>query len=462
MPVRLRITLLFASLSFIILLFVCSSIYYFSAQARKQVITTRLKNRAITTGRLLNQREIFDEALVRRIDSSTTIALHNKVVLAFDKQNRLVYSYHQPENAIVVDSATLKRARDYGDYYFQQGTKEIVAHHFRGQEDLIIIAGGVDEEGNENLRQLLRILIIALLLGNIVVIISGYIFSKQLLQPIRQIATDVAEISAQNLARRIETGSTRDEWFHLSDTLNKLLNRLQESFELQRRFISNASHELSTPLTSISSQLQVTLQRDRTADEYRKTLQSVYEDVQHMNKLTQTLLEFAKASGSTGGLEIDLLRVDEILLAMPAQLSKINSSYVVKLTFESLPEDEDQLLVFGNEPLLTSAIKNIVVNACKYSSNHIANISLHTIDNQVIVTVSDTGAGIPSGKESEIFQPFYRVDHEKPEGFGLGLSLADRIIKIHKGSIQVQSEEGKGSRFTITLPAASSLQKVTS
>jgi two-component system, OmpR family, sensor histidine kinase ArlS len=99
---------------------------------------------------------------------------------------------------------------------------------------------------------------------------------------------------------------------------------LQESFELQRRFISNASHELSTPLTSISSQLEVAFQRDREASEYRQTMQSIYQDVSNMSKLTKTLLEFAKASGDPGGIEIHLVRLDEIILRIPAELSKVN------------------------------------------------------------------------------------------------------------------------------------------
>src|SRR5205814_165658 len=131
-----------------------------------------------------------------------------------------------------------------------------------------------DVDAKESLRTLLKILFISFLVGNIFVLVTGYLFSAGLLRPVKKIAEDVAEISAQNLARRIETGKTKDEWYHLANTLNELLNRLQESFELQQRFISNASHELSTPLTSISSQLEVSLQRERDAAEYRKIIES--------------------------------------------------------------------------------------------------------------------------------------------------------------------------------------------
>jgi signal transduction histidine kinase len=265
----------------------------------------------------------------------------------------------------------------------------------------------------------------------------------------------VNEISAQNLARRIQMGSSKDEWYYLSYTFNELLNRLQDSFDLQRRFISNASHELSTPLTSISSQLEVSLLKDRSPEEYRKVMSSILQDVRHMNKLTQTLLEFAKASGSSGGLEFHLIRVDEVLMRIPSELQKISKDYIVSLQFAELPEEESALLVFGNEELLFTALKNIVVNACKYSSDHKASIRFHAETGRMIIHIEDHGVGIPEEELEHIFQPFYRVEEDKKVGgFGLGLSLASRIIKLHKGEIQVTSKRGEGTSFTVKLPAA--------
>jgi signal transduction histidine kinase len=294
--------------------------------------------------------------------------------------------------------------------------------------------------------------------GNLLVILAGYFFSRSLLFPISRISKEAAEISAQNLARRIHTGTSKDEWYQLSSTLNELLDRLQQSFEMQQRFIANASHELSTPLTSISSQLEVAMQRERDADEYLKVMRSIYQDVQHMSKLTQTLLEFAKASGTRSGIEIDLVRMDEVVLKLPSEMAKMNASYSVKLDFASLPEEEEHLLVFGNETLLFTAIKNIVVNACKYSAEHSAYVKLYVQEGNVCISVKDHGKGMSDEEIRHIFQPFYRVEaNREAGGFGLGLSLVDRIVKIHKGSIAVASRPGLETVFTVSLPAASRL-----
>lgn len=460
MPVRLRITALFVVVVMIILGIVCGGVYYFSYSGRIKTIKTRLTNRAVTTARLLARKETFDRELIQRIDSLTTLALKNKIVQAYDFQNKKIYSYSDVAgDTLPIDEEILDDARVNSTRYFTVGNKEAIAYHYSNERArMVVISSAEDVVGKQGLYTLRNILLFSFLVGTAIALITGYIFSTGLLQPIKKITDDVEAISAQNLSRRLKTNGSKDEWHRLASTLNGLLNRLQESFELQRRFISNASHELSTPLTSISSQLEVSLQRERSAEDYKKVMESIYQDVRHMNKLTQTLLEFAKASGNTGGLEIDLIRVDEILLRIPAEMVKINSGYAVTIQFAKLPENEEALLVFGNEALLLMALKNIVQNACKYSDNHHATLTLEIRDNKVLVSILDKGKGIPETELKTIFQPFYRVEENvQHQGFGLGLSLADRIIKLHKGTIEVNSEVNVGTCFSIFLPVAHSL-----
>ncbi len=457
MPIRWRITLLFTIVVFIILGVVCSATYYFSYRSRHERINLRLSNRAITTARLLSQSEIFDRYLIERIDSSTTITLSNKSVQAYNFLNRKIYGYSEKsEDTIAVTSSLLDDTRIKESIYFTEGERDVVSYYYnQGNAKIVIICAAMDVEGKKYLVQLKNILLLSFLAGLGIALVGGYFFSKQLLNPIRNITREVTEISAHNLTRRIHTGTAKDEWHKMSTTLNDLLNRLQESFELQRRFISNASHELSTPLTSISSQLEIALQRERNADEYQRVLASALQDVRHMNKLTQTLLEFAKAAGNKGGLEINLVRIDEILMEMPSSLQKQNNLYEVSLHFEGLPENEDELLVFGNAELLVTAIMNIVSNACKYAPDHKAVIDFSIRDATFYISISDNGPGIPENELSNIFLPFYRVNTEyATTGFGLGLALAYQIIKLHKGEISAESTEGEGTVFCLKIPSA--------
>ncbi len=462
MPVRTRITLLFTLLVVGILTLVCASVYYFSYTNRIKDIQTRLANRAITTGRLLSQSGIFDQTLIRKIDASTSLAMKNKTVEAYDNADHRVYRYSDSTaDTLHAEKTVLQKARKSKEsIYFTQGPRDAIAYYYNDQQtDLVIMAAAYDDAGMDKLRHLRLVLSLSFIGGILTSIIGGYVFSLGLLVPLRRIADEVKEISARNLTRRIRPapGNTKDEWSYLSDTLNQLLNRLQESFEIQGRFIANASHELSTPMTSISSQLEVALQRVRTIEEYRQVIQSVYQDTQQLSKLTQTLLGFARASGTAAGLEIDLVRIDEILLRLPAWITRTSPLFTVTLDFDRLPEAEEELLVFGNEDLLFTAIRNIVSNACKYSDDHHATVRLSVDKKEITISVEDKGRGISEQEWENIFQPFYRADDGLGvPGFGLGLSLARRIMQLHKGSVGVQSALGKGSTFVIRLPAAQS------
>ncbi len=462
MPVRIRITLLFVLFVFIIMSIVCGSVYYISANERLKTMKTRLTNRAITMGRLLARSEIFDPYLIRQFDSLTAVSLREKIIQVYDSNEQEIYRYSDVAgDRIDVDEEDLHNLKDEGDeIYFISGNREAIGYKYEDNNSKVfIISAASDNDGRMNLARLKTILVSSFTVGIISALIIGFLFSQRLLRPVKKIADEVSEITVQNLTRRVSTGNIKDEWHYLADTFNQLLDKLQEGFELQRRFISNASHELSTPLTSISSQLEVILEKERTTNEYQKVIRSVYHDVRHMGKLTQTLLEFARASGNKGGLDIDLIRIDEVLMHVPSDLSKINSEFVVILNFDNMPEDEEKLLVFGNEALLFTAIKNIALNACKYSDNHEAIISLSTGQNNIEIEIEDTGFGIPPEEIEYIFQPFYRANKAtEGRGFGLGLSMADRIIKLHKGSIKVRSIVNKGTTFTLTIPSASNFE----
>jgi two-component system sensor histidine kinase ArlS len=462
MSVRIRITILFASMVLMILVLVCISIYYFSYTNRVNSFRTRLTNWAISTGRLLSQSSVFDQQMILKIDASTMLAMKDKNVQAYDQADNRIYNYNdRAADAIQLPKDILNRTREEGDSYFSFGRRDVISHYFNDKNfRVVMVAAAFDEDGKQKLVRLSYVLLFSFLGGILIAIAAGYLFSKRLLVPLRKIADEIKEISVQNLAGRIKAGEDKDEWNYLADTINQLLYRLQDGLEIHRRFISNASHELSTPLTSISSQLEISLNRDREASEYRVIMESIYQDVRQLSRLTQTLLEFARASGDPGGLEIDLVRIDEVLLFLPGEISKLNETHQVKLIFEKLPDEEDKLLVFGNEELLITAIRNIAVNACKYSDDHVATIKLASRDSSVIINIEDRGKGIPEIELRNIFQPFYRVSNNRNiKGFGLGLSLANQIIKLHKGQIDVHSVPEKGTEFIITLPVAGSLSK---
>lgn len=463
MKIKYRITLLFTLVVTFILLLVCSSVYYFSDLTRKNDFRKRLHNRAITTVSWLLHVKGMNNELLKRIDETMVITIQDKSVGIYNTRFQEVYSYTDSNIApIQADSNILKKALTKGEFDYTVGNREVVVLPYKiNGEQYTLVASAYDKDGFEKLSRLLLILSISCIGGILITILSGIIFSASIVSPIKKITSTVREITSQKLSRRIELPGPKDELHQLSKTFNDLLSRLQESFEMQRHFIANASHEISTPLTSISSQLEITLQKGRDANEYKNVISSVYEDVKGLNHLTKSLLELAIASGTDKGIELKLVRIDELILNLPLELNKADKTYHAEMEFEIFPENEENLQVFGSPDLLYSAIRNIVMNACKYGQDHIARLHLSFSSDQIHITVSDNGPGIPEEDRNMIFQPFYRSrsSHDIP-GFGLGLPLAMQIITLHKGKLELVSSVEKGTSFIIHFPVASIFNKL--
>lgn len=445
---------MFALLVTAILLLLSFFILYIYSLQRKEVFYKRLQSRVGYNEQILS---IFGDSaasVLDRINSSSTTVIPQKSIAIFNLQGTAFYRFHsEGAEDIVITPDVISDAVVNGQRMFTIGNREAVAYyHAEPGRPVIIAIAAYDEDGWNRLKQLKQIFTFSLIAGILVVFVTGYIFSNQVLYPLTRMISEVNDISSQNLSTRIHTSKNQDELNRLATTFNDLLDRLQESFTTQRRFISNASHELSTPLTSISSQLQVTLHRERNLEEYREVMQSVLEDVQQMLQLTKSLLEIAKA-GSQGTIELNEVRVDELMFKVVTDVHRLNPDYKVELNFEELPDDEKDMLSFGNFDLLYISFKNIIENGCKFSTDHTSLVNIAFNSDEIRIDIINKGEVIDPKESDQIFQPFYRSDaaRNKP-GFGLGLTLARHIVSLHKGTISVLSDEATGTKFTVALP----------
>lgn len=414
----------------------------------------RLNSRANNNAQVFSYLSTNDREFLDRINTGSMEVLPEKTVEIYDLSGKLHYQFiSRPGDSARVTTEVIQNAIDNGRYYYKVGLREALAVNYvdSGRQFVVVVAA-YDVDGWALLNQLQRIFFISLLLGMIISLLAGHFFSLQLLKPVAQIISEVNDISSHNLSSRIKAGASQDELSQLASTFNDLLDRLQEYFTAQRRFISNASHELSTPLTSISSQLEVTMQRKRSTEEYQQLLQSVHEDVVQMRQLTKSLLEIAK-TGSEGSIELHEIRIDEVLFKVMADMKKIHSDYRVELNYSDPTEYESNFLVFGNVDLLYMAVKNIVENGCKYSPDNTSRVQLSFVNRHTLIEVRSKGKPIEADDFEKIFQPFYRSStSEGKSGFGLGLALAKRIIGLNKGSLSVTSDDEKGTVFTIRIP----------
>jgi two-component system, OmpR family, sensor histidine kinase ArlS len=461
MKIRHKIILIFTLLVTGIISLMAVSIYYFSALERRNVFNTRLKSRANYSAQVYSLFGDSSSIVLDRVDSvSASGFLPERNISVFSAGGKILYQFEAPNSdPLVVNDDIFQKTALRDEVYFKIDKRDAMAlRHRGGNKEFIVVVAAFDKDGLDRMNALSNILLVSLLAAIILTIWTGSLFSNKLLKPIKQIIYEVNDISSYNLSNRLPTGPGKDELNQLANTFNELLERLYKSFEIQKRFISNASHELSTPLTSISSQLEVTLQNERTNLEYKIVLASINEDVFKMRQLTKSLLEIAKAD-MHGNIELAEVRVDEILMQITSEIKTIESSYQVDLYFDDFPDEEKACVVFGNIELLQSAIKNIVENGCKYSPDHCSQVKLSFSNQQVLITVKNEGNVIATEEIQKIFQPFYRGSNTREQnGFGLGLSLAKTIIRIHKGTIEVTSSMSKGTVFEIHLPSLQSFQ----
>ena len=454
MKTRYKITLLFSLLVTAILLVVSIIVYYFTYLVRQDIFMKRLSSRANNNAQVFRYVKSNDRDFLDRINTSSMEVLPDKSVGIYSLKGDPYYIYSSDSTQLLgVTSEVIESAVKNGQYFYRMSNREALAVNYTGAgENFVVVVAAYDSDGWTFLKQLKRVFFITLVVGMIISLLAGHFFSSQLLKPVAQIISEVNEISSHNLSKRIKAGASQDELNQLANTFNDLLDRLQEYFTAQRRFISNASHELSTPLTSISSQLEVTMQRKRSTEEYQDVVQSVYEDVVQMRQLTKSLLEIAK-TGSEGSIELHAIRIDEVLFKVMGDIKKIHPDYRVELNFSDSDEYESNFLVFGNVDLLYMAIKNIVENGCKYSADSTARVQLSFGNNFTLIEVHSKGKPIAKDEMEKIFQPFYRSStSEGKAGFGLGLALAKRIIGLNKGTLMVRSDEKEGTTFTIVIP----------
>ncbi|MDR1120136.1 MAG: HAMP domain-containing histidine kinase, partial [Dysgonamonadaceae bacterium] len=234
-----------------------------------------------------------------------------------------------------------------------------------------------------------------------------------------------------------------------------MLNRLEASFESQKMFVSNVSHELRTPMSALIAELELSLHRERSNEDYKKVVEEALADARKIEKLSTGLLDLAKASYRADQIGMQHVRLDEILLDASAMVMKARSDYNVNLTFNDDAGDEQMVTVIGNEYLLRTAFVNLMENNCKFSHNHSSTVQISFPDNKVYIRFSDTGIGIPPEDMEQLFKPFYRGKNRYfSEGSGIGLTLAERIVKLHGGTVSVDSHPGEGTVFTLVFGCA--------
>ncbi len=282
---------------------------------------------------------------------------------------------------------------------------------------------------------------------------GGYLLAGRVLAPVGAMAETARKITAESLTERLPVGNPRDEFGQLARVFNDTLSRLEQAFEQLRRFTADASHELRTPLTAIRSVGEVALQRSLSGPGYREVIGSMLEEVERLTRLVESLLTLTR--GESGRIQpaLEIVNLNGLSVSVVEHLRVLAEEKEQSLSFEA----EANVSAACDPAILRLGLINVLDNAIKYTPTR-GTIRVgvrETPSGEAVIEVDDTGLGISVAHHARIFERFYRVDRGRSResgGTGLGLATARWAVEVNGGRIELESEEGEGSRFRIVLP----------
>ena len=278
----------------------------------------------------------------------------------------------------------------------------------------------------------------------------AYFVSGQALKPLRKLSQQAEKIDQDSISNIRLNEDTVKEFRQLSVSVNLMLDRLSESFAMQRQFSGNAAHELRTPLAIMQTKLELFAAEHKNLEgDTAELVRSQAEQLDRLSRLVHTLLEMSNLSSAPRSDRIELAPLVEEIITDLTPLASQND-----ITME---QDCDNVVITGSDALIYRLVFNLIENAVKYNRRGgSVSVSVHKENSDVVVRVSDTGCGIPEEYRESIFQPFFRVDKSRSRqmgGVGLGLALVHEIAVLHGGSVRAEPGNKVGTVFIVTLPA---------
>lgn len=405
-----------------------------------------------------------DEALR---DAATELGFKDYQVFAFSPDKRLIAATKSADSDSQISVvAAENQIRSFtpgtnGNYFdFQNDNETFRAFYYafkvRNQSYQLLAVHSLDDQ-QELLLQVRYAFLISVPLALLAASFGGYFLAKKSLAPLSEMSQKAEDITAKNLHERLPVKNERDELGSLASKFNELLSRLDKSFEQQRRFMADASHELRTPVAIVRGEADVILGKEkRDESEYRESFSIVQSEAERMTRIIEDLFTLARVDAGQQPLRKETVYLDEILSEAVKSFRTVAKSRNITLEFET-PEE---MKLSGDSQLLRRLFSNLIDNALKHAKSHVK-VSAEKRNNFFEINVADDGAGISPEAQPHIFERFYRADKarsrdEKAQigsGAGLGLAISRFIAEAHDGNLSLAKSDVSGSTFISKFPA---------
>ena len=481
--IRTRLTLWFTGVLAVILIGFAVSVYLFLDYATSRQTDNTLQQIAATFAAAVKNEQTDAEEKdapqsVEHLDAvreaMNDLRFRNYTIFVADQKGKITLTGNQISGRRILDDAQMEKlAADFlvsgkEDTFFQLPEKKFHSRVFArrsvsadGEQFYIFVAHSLDED-EEFLRGFRNVLLVSVPLLLIVVSLGGYFLARKTLAPVAAMSETAAKIGATNLHERLPVKNEKDELGSLAQVINDLLERLENSFETQRRFMADASHELRTPLAIVRGEAEIAVsKKDRPNEELYESLDIVHDESRRLTRIVEDLFTLARADSGHFKTNFKEFYLDELVADCLRKVRVLADKRNVSLNLETFGE----MPMRGDENLMRRLLMNLLDNAIKYNREDDAgqvSVRGEKQANFYRITISDTGAGIPEEHQAKIFERFYRADLARSRqgtttsGAGLGLSIAQWIAEIHHGVIELLSSNENGSTFAVTFPVENS------
>jgi len=449
LKVKDRLSLQFTFMFAVLLLMVLTGIYLFVEHSRVKSFFNKLDDRAITVAQFYLAEDNLSKENFKKVLKKFPQSLSNETI-------RIYNDHFQPqfirEGSIHYDLDILKQVIVQKQLHLSQDKRQITGiYYVDNSGNFIIMVSAIDDNGFHDMHDLGLIMFFFFLASLIITFFMGSVFSRISLAPIVRITNNLKEIRASSLDLRLPIAEKKvDEIDSLSLTINQLLEHLEQSFESQKSFIANASHELRTPITTILGEAEITLMHPREGEVYRSTLTNIIKETERLSYIINSLMELIQTNVENS--DFQNVRMDELLWEIKDELSDKTTEDHINIKY-NLPYDPAKYTLPGNRQLLFIGISNILKNAIKFSDNKEVSCEIFCDSKGINILIRDQGIGIEQKDLKNIFQPFFRAANALYyPGYGIGLSLTNNIIRLHNGTINIISKINKGTEFHIIFP----------
>ncbi|MCR5521838.1 MAG: ATP-binding protein [Lachnospiraceae bacterium] len=413
--------------------------------------------------KIVNNMYVGNPQNAPQISSELSIAasLFDGRIIVADSGLRIIYdSFSAEEGKTMVSSEAIKAIRG-GSNRFLSIEKEyaelsmplVDSENTEGEPYIGVLIARISlKDETVMIDDMEKFLLVTVILLSIVLLIICFLSSTEFAKPFKKIEESISHVSDGYIDDKVTIGGY-SEVRQLSDTFNEMLRRIEQLETSRQEFVSNVSHELKTPITSIKVLADSLItQPDSPPEVYREFLHDINEEIDRENKIITDLLELVKLDRKEGNMHLATVNINSLLEKIMKRLTPIASSLSVEIVFESYRD----ISATVDEVKMSLALTNLIENSIKYNKeNGRVKVSLNSDGKYFSVTIADTGIGIPADSIDRIFERFYRVDKARTReggGTGLGLAIARSVVLMHNGAIKVESVEGEGTTFVVSVP----------